>query len=54
VEYAVEMSSGAMIYIPNFIKIISDIRNFTQAYRQHEDHISLLSFYKIRKGGQKN
>jgi hypothetical protein len=26
VKYAVEMGSGAMTYIPNFIKIVSDIR----------------------------
>jgi hypothetical protein len=39
------MSSGSMIYIPNFIKIGSDIqkliRGNTVTHRQHGDRISL-------------
>jgi hypothetical protein len=52
-KYAVEMGSGAMIYIPSFIKIGSGIqklkRGFTET--QHDDLISLLLFFffKIRK-----
>jgi hypothetical protein len=45
-KYAVEMDSGAMMYIPSFIKIGSGIRKFirgdTQTHRQHGDLISLL------------
>jgi hypothetical protein len=44
--YAVEMGSGAMIYIPSFIKIGPGIQNLveenTQSHRQEEDRISLL------------
>jgi hypothetical protein len=54
-KYAVEMGSGAMIYTPSFIKIGSAIEKLmgrdTQAHRQHEDRISLLSFFKIRNAG---
>jgi hypothetical protein len=50
-KYAVEMSSVAMIYIPNFIKIGSGIQKLegftdTQTHRQHGDPISLLLFAK--------
>jgi hypothetical protein len=52
---AVEMGSGAMIYIPSFIKIGSGIhkliREDTQTHGQHGDRISLLSFFKLRKVG---
>jgi hypothetical protein len=45
-KYAAEMSSGAMIYIPSFIKIGSGIRKLiglaSQTHRQHGGHISLL------------
>jgi hypothetical protein len=45
-KYAVEMGSGDMIYIQNFIKIGSGIQKFIgghlQTYRQHGDRISLL------------
>jgi hypothetical protein len=44
-KYAVEMASGAMIYIPSFIKIGSGIQNLIRGgelHRQHEDRISLL------------
>jgi hypothetical protein len=45
-KYAVEMGSGAMIYIPSFIKIGSGIQNLiggdSQTHKQHGDCISLL------------
>jgi hypothetical protein len=48
-KYAIEMGSGAIIYIPSFIKISSAIQNFmgrnTRTHRQHGDRISLLLFF---------
>jgi hypothetical protein len=50
-----EMGSVAMIYVPNFINIGSDIQKLmggggdTQSYTQHGDLISLFYFFKIRK-----
>jgi hypothetical protein len=48
-KYAVEMGSGAMIYIPSFINIGSGIQKVMwggytdmQINRQHGDRISLL------------
>jgi hypothetical protein len=47
-KYAVEMDSGAMIYIPSFIRIDSDIQKLTGGYRdtlslrEDGDCISLL------------
>jgi hypothetical protein len=42
-KYAVEMGSGAMIYIPSFIKIGSGIPKFiVGTHRQHCDLISLV------------
>jgi hypothetical protein len=42
-KWAVEMGSGAMIYIPIFVKIVSDIQQFIGGiHRQHGDRISLL------------
>jgi hypothetical protein len=45
-KYAVEMDSGAMIYVPGFIKIGSSIQKLivgnTQTHRQVGDRISLL------------
>jgi hypothetical protein len=51
-EYAVEMRSGAMIYVPSFTKIGSGIQKLMgrgggeytdrQTHRQHGDCISLL------------
>jgi hypothetical protein len=44
-KYAVEMDSGAMIYIPSFIKIGSGIQNLTGGTnKQQGDLISLLLF----------
>jgi hypothetical protein len=52
-KYAVEMGSGAMIYIPSFMKIGSGIqkliRGNTQTQRQQGDLISLLFFSKYGK-----
>jgi hypothetical protein len=48
VKYTLEMGSGAMTYIPSFIKIGSGIqklmwgRGFTDTHRQHGDLIRLL------------
>jgi hypothetical protein len=48
-KYAVEMGSGAMIYIPSFIKIGTGIQNLirrdTQVHKQQGDLISLLLFF---------
>jgi hypothetical protein len=42
-KYAVEMNSGAMMYIPSFIKIGSGIQKLMGGiHRQEGDHISLL------------
>jgi hypothetical protein len=50
---AVEMGSGAMIYMPSFRETGSGIqklmRGDTQAYRQHGDHIRLLSFFQNKE-----
>jgi hypothetical protein len=48
IKYAVEMGSGAVMYIPSFINIGSTIQKLmgdTQTHRQHGDHIRLLSFF---------
>jgi hypothetical protein len=55
-KYAADMGSGAMIYIPSFIKIGSSIQKLLggihiQTHREHGDLISLLSFFEIRKVG---
>jgi hypothetical protein len=45
-KYAVEMGSGAMIYIRSFIKIGSGIQKLIGGiHRQHGDRISLLPFF---------
>jgi hypothetical protein len=55
-KYAVEMSSGAMIYVPSFIKIGSTIQKLKWRGRitdtQHGDHVSLLFilFFRIKAG----
>jgi hypothetical protein len=53
---AAEMGSGAMIYIPSFTKIGSDIRRLmeggnSQTHRQHGQHISLFSFFQNKGSG---
>jgi hypothetical protein len=55
-KYVVEMDSGAMIYIPYFIKIGTEILKLiwgwggcrhtnTNTHTQHGDRISLFSFF---------
>jgi hypothetical protein len=48
-NYAVQMGSGTMIYVPGFIKIGSTIQNLigggSQTHRQHGDRIRVLLFY---------
>jgi hypothetical protein len=54
-KYAAEMGSGAMIYIPSFIKIGSSNKvdwggeGNTQVHRQHSDIICLLSFFQKKE-----
>jgi hypothetical protein len=52
-KYAVEMASGAMIYIPSFIKTGSGIHNLiegdSQTHRQHGGLISLLLFFQNKE-----
>jgi hypothetical protein len=51
-KYAVGMSSGAMIYIPSFIKTGSANQKLIWGiHRQHDNRISLPSFNKIMKVG---
>jgi hypothetical protein len=52
-KYVFEEGSGAMTYIPSFLKIGSGIQNLigrgdSQTHRQHGDR---FLFYKIRKVG---
>jgi hypothetical protein len=60
--YAVEMGSGAVIYVPSFIQIGSGIQKLiggiqthththTHTYGQECNLISLIYFFKIRKIG---
>jgi hypothetical protein len=54
VKYAVEMGSGAMIYIPSFIMTGSGIQklmggDYTDT--QHGDLVSLLLFFQKREVG---
>jgi hypothetical protein len=55
-KYAVEMGSGAMIRISDFIKIDSDMQKLiagdTQTHRQQGDRISLFSFIFLSKYGK--
>jgi hypothetical protein len=49
-KYAFEMGSGAMIYIPSFIKISSGIRKLIgEIHRQHGDLISILLFFQNKE-----
>jgi hypothetical protein len=54
-KYAVEMGSGAIIYIPNIRKIGSVIhkliREDSQTHRQHGNIISLLLFFQNKEIG---
>jgi hypothetical protein len=54
-NYAVEIGSGAMIYISNFIKIVSAILKLIRGIQKHKD-IMMISqvlsyFFNIRKVG---
>jgi hypothetical protein len=52
-NYAAEMGSGVMIYIPGFIKIGSSIpkliREDSQTHRQRDDLISPLLFFQSKE-----
>jgi hypothetical protein len=49
-KYAVEMGSGAMIYIPGSIKIFSDVQTFMgEIHRQHYDRVCLHLFFQNKK-----
>jgi hypothetical protein len=52
-KYAVEMGSGAMTYIPSFIKIGWVVQKFIWRIHRHIQHGDLISqllfFFKIRK-----
>jgi hypothetical protein len=54
-QYAVEMGSGAMTYIPSFIKSGLGIQKLivedTQTHRQHGYRISLLSLFQNKEMG---
>jgi hypothetical protein len=63
-NWVAEMGSGAVIYIPSFIKIGSGVQKFiggmhrhtqtnihTHTHGQQCDFISLLYFFKLRKVG---
>jgi hypothetical protein len=53
-KYAVEMGSGAMVYIPSFIKIGSGIQEFIGGkHRQRGDRISLRFFFQNVESGLK-
>jgi hypothetical protein len=41
VKYAIEMCSGAMMYIPSLIKIGSIIQTFTGGVRGHTDSMKI-------------
>jgi hypothetical protein len=46
-NYAVEMGSVYMIYVPSFIKIGSAIRKLIKGtHRQHDESLSPISFFK--------
>jgi hypothetical protein len=40
-KYAVEISSGAIIYIPSFMKTGSDIRKLIGVISRHRKHIGM-------------
>jgi hypothetical protein len=51
-KYAIEVGSGAMIFIPSFIKTGSAIEKLTGGNTdpQHGDCMSLLLFFKNKEG----
>jgi hypothetical protein len=56
-KYAVETSSGAMIYIPSFIKTGGGIQKLMggdlRTHKQHGDLISLFLFFQNKESGPK-
>jgi hypothetical protein len=44
-KYVVEMGSGVMIYIRNFIKIGSGIRRLRGGIHRHTDSLEIASYY---------
>jgi hypothetical protein len=52
-KYSVEMASGALIYIPNFIRIVLSIQKLiradTQAHRAWRSHKPTFLFFKIKE-----
>jgi hypothetical protein len=52
-NYAVEMGSGGMLFVPSFIKIGSGVQKLIwegYAHRQEGDLISLLLFLQYMEG----
>jgi hypothetical protein len=47
-EYADEMGLGTMIYIPSFIKIISEIRKLIEGIHI-QTHRLMRGFYEVRR-----
>jgi hypothetical protein len=60
VNYAIEMNSGAIIYVPSFIKIGSGIQKLIgggihiQKHRRQSDLINLLLFFQNKESRLKN
>jgi hypothetical protein len=55
-KYDVEMDSGAMIYVPSFIKIGSAIQKLIRGIHRHTDRMEIgkptfIFFFKITKVG---
>jgi hypothetical protein len=48
-KYVVEMGSGAMIYIPSFIKTSSGIIGGIHRHRKHGDLMRLPSFFQNKE-----
>jgi hypothetical protein len=50
-KYTVEVGSGAMICIPNYVNIGSAIQKLIRGgiHRQHGDRISVLLFFQNKK-----
>jgi hypothetical protein len=44
-KYATVMGSGAMIYIPSFINIGSDIKKLIGGLHRHTDNMEIASAY---------
>jgi hypothetical protein len=54
-NYAVEMASCDMMYVPDFVKISSGVQQLLRSTHIHRgDFVSLLKFFKIKKVGKRN